>query len=155
MFLACSLVSPVYSDSAPGDLHPDPKLSPQEVVEFQLAALRANDVPTANAGIERTFRFASPGNKAATGPLEHFTVIVHGSQYSSLINAVEGSVAKVVIQDTKAQVLARVVSAGGSKVYYVFLLSKQTEGDYINCWMTDGVLPVDEPGESDEPGTTI
>jgi hypothetical protein len=155
MLLACSLISTVYSDPAPGDLHPDPKLSPQEVVEFQLAALRANDVPTADAGIERTFRFASPGNKAATGPLEHFTVIVHGSQYSSLINAVEGSIAKVVIRDAKAQVLARVVSAGGSEVYYVFLLSKQTQGDYINCWMTDGVVPVKEPGESGEPGTAI
>jgi hypothetical protein len=47
MLLACSLISPLYSDSAPGDLHPDPKFSPQEVVEFQLTALRANDVPTA------------------------------------------------------------------------------------------------------------
>jgi len=155
MLLACSLISPLYSDSAPADLHPDPKFSPQEVVEFQLAALRANDVPTANAGIEKTFRFASPANKAATGPLEHFTVIVRGSQYSSLINALEGSVIKVAVQDTKAQVLARVVSAAGSEVYYIFFLSKQTEGDYINCWMTDGVAPVKQPGESDEPGTAI
>jgi hypothetical protein len=155
VLLAYSLISPLYSDSAPGDLHPDPKLSPQEIVEFQLAALRANDVPAADAGIERTFRFASPANKAATGPLEHFTVMVHGSQYSSLINAMEGSVAKVVIRDSKAQVLARVVSAGGSEVYYVFLLSKQTEGEYINCWMTDGVLPLKEPGENEDPGAAI
>ena len=155
MLLACCLISSLYGDSAPAVLHPDPKLSPKEVVEFQLAALRANDVPTADAGIERTFRFASPANKAATGPLEHFSVIVHGSQYSPLINAREGSVTKVAIQDTKAQVLARLVTAGGSEVYYVFLLSKQTEGDYINCWMTDGVLPLKEPGESEEPGTAI
>jgi Domain of unknown function (DUF4864) len=155
MLLTCSLTYPLYSDSAAGDLQPDPKLSPQEVVEFQLAALRTNDVPAADAGIERTFRFASPANKAAIGPLEHFTSIVHGSQYSPLINAVEGSVAKVVIKDSKAQVLARIVSAGGSEVYYVFLLSKQTEGDYINCWMTDGVAPVTQPGENDDPGTAI
>jgi Domain of unknown function (DUF4864) len=153
--LACSLISPLYSDSAPGDLHPDPKLSPQEVVEFQLAALRANDVPAADTGIERAFRFASPANKAATGPLERFTVLVHGSQYSSLINAVEGSVGKVVIRDSEARVLARIVSAGGSEVYYVFLLSKQTEGEYINCWMTDGVVPLKEPGENDDPGAAI
>jgi hypothetical protein len=47
------------------------------------------------------------------------------------------------------------MSAGGSEVYYVFILSKQTEGDYINCWMTDGVLPVEETKKSDEPGTAI
>jgi hypothetical protein len=41
------------------------------------------------------------------------------------------------------------MSAGGSEVYYVFILSKQTEGDYINCWMTDGVLPVEETKKSD------
>ena len=154
LLLVCSLISPLYSDSAPGDLHPDPKLSPQEVVEFQLAALRTNDVPTADAGIERTFRFASPANKSATGPLEHFTVMVHGSQYSALISAVEGSVTKAVVQDNKAQVLARVVSASGSEVYYVFLLSKQTEGDYANCWMTDGVVPLKE-AEGNESGTAI
>ena len=105
--------------------------------------------------IPTTFRFASPANKGATGPLEHFTVLVHGSQYSSLINAVEGSVAKVVIQDSKPQVLARIVSASGSEVYYVFLLSKQTEGEYINCWMTDGVVPLKEPGEYEDPGAAI
>lgn len=155
LVLAYGLVHSLYSDPAQADLHPDPKLSPRDVVEFQLAALRANDVPTADAGIERAFRFASPANKAAIGPLEHFTGIVHGPQYSSLIDAAESSVIKVVIQDTKAHVLARVTSAGGSKVYYVFILSKQTEGDYINCWMTDGVLPVGETEKSDEPGTAI
>src|SRR5215469_8645834 len=154
MLLACCVISSLYGDSAPADLHPDPKLSPKEVVEFQLAALRANDIPTADAGIERTFRFASPANKVATGPLEHFTVMVHGSQYSSLINAVEGSVTKVVTQDNKAQVLARIVTAGGSEVYYVFILSKQAEGDYLNCWMTDGVVPLKEAGEA-KPGTAI
>ena len=154
MFLACFLISALYGDSAPADLHPDPKLSPQQVVEFQLTALRANDVPTADAGIERSFRFASPANKAATGPLEHFTLIVHGSQYSSLINAVEGSVTQVVTRDDKAQVLARILTAGGSEVYYVFILSKQAEGEYFNCWMTDGVVPLKEAGEV-TPGTAI
>jgi len=153
--LTGGLVNSLYSDSAPADLHPDPKLSPLDVVEFQLASLRANDVPTADAGIARTFRFASPGNKAAVGPLDHFSGVVHGPQYSSLINAAESSVAKVVIQDNQARVLARVVSAGGSEVYYVFILSKQTEGDYINCWMTDGVVPLNESEESEKPGTAI
>jgi hypothetical protein len=149
------LVHLLYSDSAQTDLHPDPKLGPRDVVEFQLSALRANDVPTADAGIERTFRFASPANKAAVGPLEHFIGLVHGAQYASLINAAESSIIKVTIQDTKAHVLVRVLSASGSKVYYLFILSKQTEGDYLDCWMTDGVLPLEEAEKSDEPGTAI
>jgi hypothetical protein len=154
-FLASALVCRLYGDSAPADLHPDPKLSPREVVEFQLAALRANDIPAADAGIERTFRFASPGNKAAIGPLDHFSNVVHGAQYSALMNAKEGAVTKVIIQENKAQILTRVVTAGGTEVYYAFILSKQTEGDYLNCWMTDGVVPMQESEESEKPGTAI
>ena len=124
------------------------------MVEFQLSALRANDVPSTDAGIERAFRFASPGNKAAIGPLDHFTAVVHSTQYSPLLNAAEGTVAKVAVQDTQAEAVVRVVSSTGSEVFYLFILSKQTMGDYIDCWMTDAVLRL-KPGEGEESGTAI
>src|ERR1700704_5439214 len=59
--------------SEPLDLNPNPDLTPQQVVEFQLDALRHNDEPTTDAGIERSFRFASPSNRLVTGPLSHFS----------------------------------------------------------------------------------
>ena len=52
---------------------PDPSLSPQDVVSIQIEALRNNDTPYENRGIEVTFNFASPANKRITGPLERFT----------------------------------------------------------------------------------
>ena len=135
LVLAYGLAHSVYSESVPADLHPDPKLSPRDVVEFQLAALRANDVPTADAGIEKTFRFASPENKAAVGPLEYFTGIVHGPQNSSLINAPESSVSKWLSKTLGACTRAG-YECGRIQGIYVFILSKQTKGDFINCWMT-------------------
>ena len=55
---------------------PKPELTPEQVVEIQVEALRKNDVPTPDAGIATTFRFASPGNRKVTGPLERFAPIV-------------------------------------------------------------------------------
>jgi hypothetical protein len=68
--------------SEPLDLNPNPELTPQQVVEFQLDTLRHNDEPTTDAGIERSFRFASPSNRLVTGSLSHFSEIVHSPGWS-------------------------------------------------------------------------
>ena len=63
--------------SVPGTEHPlsealapRPELSPEEVIRIQLEALRHNDEQ--DRGIEVAFRFASPANRASTGPLPRF-----------------------------------------------------------------------------------
>ena len=60
---------------------PHPALSPRDVVRIQIEALRKNDTPYENRGIEVTFNFASPANKRMTGPLERFKVMVHNPIY--------------------------------------------------------------------------
>jgi hypothetical protein len=45
-----------------------------------------------------------------------------------------------------------IVGRDGSQVTYLFLLSKQSDGPYANCWMTDGVIRQKEP--EPPPGTT-
>ena len=42
---------------------------------------------------------------------------------------------------------AIVTDAAGEEVVYHWVLSRQSEGEYKDCWMTDGVLPVQHPGE--------
>ncbi len=56
------LAAPVMADHLP-QTEPDPSLSPQDVVSIQIEALRNNDTPYENRGIEVTFNFASPANK--------------------------------------------------------------------------------------------
>ena len=69
------LAAPVVADHLP-QTEPDPSLSPRDVVSIQIEALRNNDTPYENRGIEVAFNFASPTNKRITGPIERFAVMV-------------------------------------------------------------------------------
>ncbi len=129
------------------DLSPKPELTPQQVVEYQLSVLQRNDQPTPDAGIEKAFRFASPANKKSTGPISHFISMVHSAGYAPLLNAKESAVIRAQVEDDQAKILTRVVSAGGSEMFYLFLLSRQSEGENTNCWMTDGVIGLQAEGD--------
>lgn len=122
------------------DLQPSPSLTPEAVVQVQIEALRRNDIPNPDAGIERSFRFASPSNRLVTGPLAHFITIVRSPPYSPLLNSISATVTDTQVEGDQAKVLVQIVSASGQEVYYLFLLSKQQTGACRNCWMTDAVL---------------
>jgi Domain of unknown function (DUF4864) len=136
------------------DLSPKPELTPQQVVEYQLLVLQRNDQPTPDAGIEKAFRFASPANKKSTGPISHFISMVHSAGYAPLLNAKESAVIRAQLEDDQAKILTRVVSAGGSEMFYLFLLSRQSEGENANCWMTDGVIGL-QPEDDGQPKVEI
>jgi hypothetical protein len=135
------------------DLSPKPELTPQQVVEYQLLVLQRNDQPTPDAGIEKAFRFASPANQRSTGPISHFISMVHAG-YAPLLNAKESAVIRARVEDDQAKVLTRVVSARGSEMFYLFLLSRQSEGENTNCWMTDGVIGL-QPEDDGQPKVEI
>jgi hypothetical protein len=130
-------------------------MSPEQVVQFQVAALQHNDDPQTDAGIERVFRFASPSNKTATGPLEKFARIVKSPVYSSMLNNVSSSIVGSDVEGYKAKIAVKVLAPTGRQVTYVFVLSKQSEGEFNNCWMTDAVMPLDEGEDSSDQGLTI
>jgi hypothetical protein len=137
------------------DLMPKPELSPEEVVQYQVAALQQNDDQKSDAGIERAFQFASPSNRQATGPLEHFAQVLKGPVYSPMLNNRSSSIVRSEVKDNQAAVVVKIVAANGANVTYVFVLSKQNEGDFKNCWMTDGVAPLKEEEGSSDQGVTI
>ena len=136
------------------DLTPKPELTPRQVVEYQLTVLQQNDQPTPDAGIEKAFRFASPANQKSTGPISHFISMVHSSSYAALLNAKEATVTRVQVEESEAKILTRIVSASGSEMFYLFILSKQSEGEEINCWLTDGVIGV-QPADDERPKVEI
>jgi hypothetical protein len=137
------------------DLTPRPELSPEQVVQYQVEALQHNDEPKADAGIERAFRFASPSNKQMTGPLEKFIRIVKSPVYSSMLNSVSSSIVGSDVKDDQARFAVHFVAADGRQVTFVFVLSKQNEGEFNNCWMTDGVAPLDQGEDGPDQGVTI
>ncbi|MGA8660130.1 MAG: DUF4864 domain-containing protein [Chthoniobacterales bacterium] len=125
------------------DISPNPNLSPEQVVQFQIEALRHNDDPKPDAGIEKTFRFASPSNKLATGPLEKFTEIVRSPTYAPMLNSLSTAVTWSQVEGHEARVAVAIEAGDGAHVGYLFILSKQTEGEFRGCWMTDGVVRAD------------
>lgn len=76
--LLCASLTTVAEES--GVMEPDPRYTPERVVRIQLEALQRND-------IETTFGFASPANRAQTGPLERFVQMINGPLYRPMIES--------------------------------------------------------------------
>ena len=62
---------------------PSPELSPDAVLDIQLKALQRADLD--DGAMQVVFNFASPGNRAVTGPLERFDAMVRGFPYDVLV----------------------------------------------------------------------
>jgi hypothetical protein len=153
--LAATLVLPTRAArAAPPDslAAPTPDLAPTEVVRLQVEALGANDTPREDAGIRTAYRFASPGNKRATGPLRRFRTLFDGPAYGPMIDHAGATVSQAQIDGDTAQVGVILQLGDGERIGYVFRLSRQRTAPHDGCWMTDAVLPVDV---EDAPGVKI
>ena len=128
---------------------PSPQLSPEEVVKIVTDALGANDAN--DNGIRTTFNFASPSNKEVTGPIEHFIPLVKNPMYEPMLNHRSATFKKLAADANHAQELVTLITNRGTKVYYVFILSKQTDGEFKDCWMTDGVQRVEPMSPTTQP----
>ncbi len=119
---------------------PDPELSPAAVVDRQVTALANNDDPVENAGIKTAYNFASPANRAATGPLGRFIDMVEGPAYRPMIDHEEAVAGPVERDGDQAAQRVTVTGPSGRTVTYTFGLSRQSDGAYENCWLTDRVV---------------
>jgi len=128
---------------------PAPSLTPQDVVSAQLQALRqaGGDSQAADRAMAAAYAFASPRNKAGVGSLDDFSSMVRSS-YADMV-AHEQVILTVVREGpTQAAIAAALLTAGRQPRNYMFILARQTGGEYADCWMTDAVLPL--PGDSPE-----
>ena len=67
-------------------LKPTPEINPEEVVKIQLSSLMNNNEPYLNAGIEQTWEFAHPSNRAFTGPIQRFTQMMYAPSYAVMLD---------------------------------------------------------------------
>ncbi len=118
---------------------PNPKLSPEEVVRIQLQALKDNDYPEKDSRIKTTFNFASPANKIITGPLSRFARLVKNPAYRPMINHRRVQFGRLKIVGVEAQQRVTLTDQEGAKFVYLFSLSRQQQGPFKDCWMTDAV----------------
>ena len=125
------------------DNHPSPELGPLDVLEIILSGLASNDFPERDAGLQQTFRFASPANKAIVGPYWHFKAVVKQPQYAPLINHVQRTIGEPVTNDNTLTVPLFVTSSSGDIAAFMWILSLQIGGSHDGSWMTDGVRRVE------------
>ena len=133
-------------------VQPSADLTPADVIRYQVDALADNDVPHADAGIEITFRFASPENRRVTGPLHRFRALLHNPLYSDLLNHVSAEYGNPMMRGHMALGPVLITTADGRQVGYMFQLSKQLDERCPGCWMTEGVTRLDagaaDPGRA-------
>jgi len=124
---------------------PDPSLSPSDVIVSQLSALQDADAPTPNAGIARAFAFASPANQMKTGPLSRFIEMVRSPVYSPLLGFQHAELGPLAVSGSEARQMVRLFNGDSQSVMYLFILTRQEEGIFEGCWLTDGVIRVHAP----------
>ena len=125
-------------------LVPEPTLSPRDVVRIQLEALRHNDEQ--DRGIAVAFRFASPANRANTGPLPRFIAMIKEGPYALMLDFVDASYGPVeTVADRARQPV--MLTGPGSSITYWFYLSRQAVPPYVDCWMTDAVYIAQSAGQ--------
>lgn len=122
---------------------PQASLTPEAVVRLQLDALRDNNRPSADSGIATVFGFASPPNRAQTGPLPRFVKMIR-SNYADLLNHREARLFKTQFEAGQAIQPVEVISKDGASFRYLFIL-RRYDLPQGRCWLTEGVVgkPVD------------
>ena len=108
-----------------------------------MTALRHNDAPRTDRGIQVTFNFASPANKRASGPLDRFISMVKRQTYGPMIGHRSEVLENYVISGNSARIDAVLVSAGGKSFGFRFGLARQRGNCFAGSWMTDSVVPID------------
>ncbi|MGD8956761.1 MAG: DUF4864 domain-containing protein [Chromatiaceae bacterium] len=135
--------APQDTEGARPALAPAPSFGPAEVTQIQLDALRTNTL--INEGIALTFRFASPANRQVTGPLPRFVKMLRSPPYDRLLNHREVEYGPLRVEDDTAYQPVIVTASDGQQAGYLWVMSRQRDGEYKDCWMTDAVLSTEPP----------
>jgi Domain of unknown function (DUF4864) len=117
---------------------PNPKLPPEEVVRLQLAGL--SDAKADGVGILQCFCLASPGNRVVTGPLERFGQMVRNEPYDCMAHPRAVLIGRPQHGDDVARLLVTIIDQQHNVHAFAFVLSKQKEAPFKDCWMTEAVL---------------
>lgn len=95
------------------------------------------------------FAFASPENKASTGPLERFALLLQHAHYRPLLqHASAQSLQRMQTSESAYMEIVEVTpspsegggGAAGVPMLFAWMLQRQpTESNWRGCWMTDSV----------------
>ena len=130
-------------------LKASPLLDPKQVIQIQLNALKKNNEPYKDYGIEQTYEFAHPLNRVFTGPLENFTKMMYSNNYIKILNHKRHIINTIEILDKSAFFYIEIIDINGQNLGFKWTVEKVfIEGQFLNCWMTTSVSTPMKYGES-------
>ena len=119
---------------------PNANLKPFDVLMIQLNSLKNNNIPYKDAGIDQTWEFAHPNNKAITGPLDKFKKMIYSESYKILISHQSAEITILKETENISVYKVTVLTKNKKKYYYIWQVEKVlSEGKLKNCWMTSSV----------------
>ena len=120
-------------------VYPNPDIAPAEVIAIQLHGLQYNDTPETDAGVNQTWEFAHPRNRAMTGPLSRFATMLKGPTYGMMLNHVSHQIVPANSGNGWRQFNVFMEAGNGQVLQFSWIVEKVREGQYENCWMTVAV----------------
>ena len=135
LLASLTLSAPLLAQDA-AELGPKPDMEPHQTVEAMLLALQKNS----DDGIAQLYQFSSPGNRAQTGPLERFAVMIRQG-FPDMLGHQAARMAPPLIDGDRAMVPVELVSQQEELSRYIFILSRQSLPECDGCWMADAVVP--------------
>ena len=121
-------------------IKPNINLEPFDVLMIQLNSLKNNNSPYKDAGIEQTWEFAHPINKASTGPLEKFKQMIYTDSYKILNSHNNSKITILNGAPNKFVYKVNILSKDKKKYYYIWQIEKvKQNGKFKDCWMTTAV----------------
>jgi len=124
------------------------EMTARAVVETQLKALKSNDTPAADHGINVAWDYAHPLNKANTGPLPRFTRMLYSSAYKPLINHRSHTITELESSASSAAFQVLVISGDGTQLEYIWAVQRIDREDESSAWRTTAVSPPRPTGEN-------
>ena len=142
LIITLNITNFVFADT----INPTKNLTAYDVIKIQLNALKNNNKPKINSGIEQTWMFAHPENKKITGPYERFQKMLLGNQYNVLINHESHKIKLIMNSKNKYIYNVELISSDKKMYFYEWHLEKSTTKKCNNCWFTTNVSPPTDKG---------
>ena len=121
-------------------LKPSPNLEPQEIISIQLKALKDNNNPYKNSGIEQTWEFAHPSNRKFTGSLSKFKKMMYSPSYKIMLDHLKHNIILISEQENVSYFFIELTDKMGNEYGVQWTVEKVTiNGKFNECWMTSGV----------------
>ena len=136
-FILISLLILINTSVCAKLIKPKPTINPLTVITIQLEALKENNFPYEDFGIEQTWEFAHPQNRQYTGPLSNFKLMIKSNSYALMLNHADHNIIFVSMNKKTANYFIEITDDIGNKFGFTWIVTKVLrQGELLNCWMT-------------------